>query len=95
MALFQAYLVLYIGQRSQSPEYGMAERDAAGCPAQVLNSVAFVHCVQTVLQSSVSKFSCSVQMCVCILRFQSVLAVSLSTLIAALWFCLPCRTIGK
>ena len=65
--------------------HGMAERDAAGCPSKsvacprawVLNpEFGCKNCILCAdsLQSSVSKFSYCVQMCVCVLRFQGVLA---------------------
>ena len=81
----------------------MAERDAAGCPSNrrlpprmdaEFGCKICVLCADS-LQSSVLKFSDCVQMCVCILRFQSVRLLSLSIPIAAFWFCLPCPTIGK
>ena len=84
--------------------HGMAERDAAGCPSKsvacprawVLNSVAkFVYCVQTVCKARFRSFHIVCRCVIASLDSRVFWLLSLSTLIAALWFCLLCPTIGK
>ena len=84
--------------------HGMAERDAAGCPSKsvacprawVLNSVAkFVYCVQTVCKARFRSFHIVCRCVFASLDSRMFWLLSLSTLIAALWFCLLCPTIGK
>ena len=73
MALFQAYLVQGTAWRSVTLQ---DVRQNRRLPPRMGTEVGCKICILCAdcLQSSVSKFSYCAQMCVCILRFQSVLA---------------------
>ena len=73
MALFQAYLVQGTAWRSVTLQDVRQNRRLPPRMGTEFGCKICILCADC-LQSSVSKFSYCVQMCVCILRFQSVLA---------------------
>ena len=73
MALFQAYLVQGTAWRSVMLQDVRENRRLPPRMGTEFGCKICILCADS-LQSSVSKFSYCVQMCVCILRFQSVLA---------------------